>query len=86
VEVEEVVCETAGREEAREGGGEGPLGTAGVVGGRDGRGGGGTFVIGGAAGAAEVAGCLLRRRSRCLGFSFSAFMGESCKAEKKARA
>lgn len=33
-----------------------------------------------------VPGCLFRRRSRCLWLSFSAFIEESCKAEKKTRA
>lgn len=82
VEPEEVVCEAAGRAAILGGGGEGALDTVGVEGSK-GRGG-ERFVTAGAAGPAEVVGCLLRRRSRCLGFSFSAL--ESCKAEKKVRA
>jgi hypothetical protein len=73
VEVEEeVFCEEPGREV------RGTLGRAGVEGGEDGRGDG---VFG--AGSAEVVGCLFKR---CLGFSLSAFIEESCKAEKKTSA
>ena len=71
-EEEEVVCGTPGNE------GVG----VGVLGGKDDCGGGafgdGVGVI--------VGCCLFRRISRCLQFIFSAFIKESCKAEKKTRA
>ena len=71
-EAEEVVCGTPGNE------GVG----VGVLAGKDDCGGGafgdGVGVI--------VGCCLFRRISRCLQFIFSAFIKESCKAEKKTRA
>jgi hypothetical protein len=82
LEVVVVVCEGLGNEGFGVGVGEFDVGEG------EGGCGAGTFKLGVVVGGAEVVGpgCLLRTRSRCLRFSFSAFIRESCKAEKKTSA